>query len=334
MIVQEFGRMPEGTPVQEVVLDHGGLSARFISWGSVLCDLQLVVAGQRRAVVLGFGKLSDYILHARNHGANVGRYGGRIRDAHLVIDGIQSPLSRNLGGRHHSHGGVIGLGKRNWQLLDTGESWVTFGLHSPDGDEGYPGALDVTCRYDVGDLSLAVTIDAQVTMPSPVNFLHHSYFNLDGKGLIHDHRLQILADQVMEFDADGLPTGRILPVAESRFDFRTPRPIPRPAHYDASFVLDGGVMAQPRIAGRLFSGDGLLTMDVRTTEPGLHFYSGFAAKAPVHYLDGRPCVAETGLCLEATRFNDAMNQPGFGDVIVRPDRPYHQRTEFHFHRVC
>lgn len=326
--------MPDGTPVQEIALDHGGLSARFITWGAVLTDLRLKVAGHQRPVVLGFGQLSDYLTHARNHGANVGRYGGRIRDARLVINGVESPLSRNMDGRHHSHGGLLGLGRRNWRLVDFGASWVTFAIHSPDGDEGYPGAMDVTCRYDLGDLSLVVTIDAQVTAPSPVNFLHHSYFNLDGQGLIHDHRLQMLADRVIEFDTDGLPTGRILPVAESRLDFRIPRPILRPAHYDASFMLEGGLMAQPRAAGRLFSGDGLLAMEVRTTEPGLHFYSGFAAEAPAHYLDGRPCVAETGLCLEATRFNDAMNQPDFGDVIIRPDRPYHQRTEFHFHRTA
>ncbi|MGY6704635.1 aldose epimerase family protein [Roseinatronobacter sp.] len=330
MIQKIFGHMPDGTEVTEVVLDHGGLRGSFISWGAVLRDLRLDVAGQPRPVVLGFADLSHYLHHARNHGANVGRYGGRIRGGRLVLDGQDWPLSRNLDGRHHSHGGHLGLGRRNWRLVDAGPSWVTFAIDSPDGDEGYPGALEARCRYDLSGLCLAVTIEAEVSAPCPVNFLHHSYFNLDGAGLIHGHRLQMLADHVLEADDKGLPTGRVLPVADTRFDFRAARQVPQPAQYDASFVLQGGLQDQPRLAGNLFSSDGQVQMTVHTTEPGLHFYSGYAAAAPVNYADGRPCLLKTGLCLEATRFNDAVNQPHFGDVITRPDKPYHQRTEFHF----
>lgn len=324
-----FGQMPDGATVDEVVLSYGGLTARCITWGAALRDLRLDVAGQPRGVVLGFSDLTDYLTHARNHGATVGRYGGRIRDGHLLVDGLTWPLARNLDGRHHLHGGDPGLGRRNWRLIELSSSWVTFGIHSPEGDEGYPGALDARCRYELQDYCLSVTIEAEVSAPCPVNFLHHSYFNLDGAGLIHAHQLQMLSDQVLEFDSDGLPTGRILPVADTRFDFQAPQQLRWPAQYDASFVLVGGLQDQPRPAARLFSGDGRLSMEVHTTEPGLHFYSGFAATASASYLDGRPCLPETGLCLEATRFNDAVNQPHFGDVITRPDRPYRQRTEFH-----
>lgn len=332
MQVQKFGTLPDGSIVYEVKLSHGGLFARFITWGAVLRDLRLQVADAPRPVVLGFGKLSDYLTFSRNHGANVGRYGGRIRDGRLVVSGTTHALSRNLDGRHHLHGGTLGLGRRNWRLAGAGESWVVFEIHSPAGDQGYPGALTAVCRYDLNDYCLAVTIDAVVTEPSPVNFLHHSYFNLDGHGLIHAHRLQILADQMIPFDGEGLPTGQIIPVAGTRYDFRELRVIPYPALYDASFILPGKLMPTPRLAARLKSGDGHLRMDVHTTEPGLHFYSGFAVKAPIRYQDGRPCAPETGLCLEATRFNDTPNKPQFGDVICDPSRPYHQRTEFHFSR--
>lgn len=331
MTAQPFGTMPDGSPVQEVVLRHGAMVARVITWGAVLRDLQLPVDGALRSVVLGFDKLSDYLTYSRNHGANVGRYGGRIRGGRLIIDGVAHPLTRNLDGQHHSHGGTLGLGRRNWRLEGYGTDWARFAIDSPAGDEGYPGALAATCRYDLGPAAIRVTIDAQVTAPSPVNFLHHSYFNLDGAGTIHAHRLHMLADRMLEADDAGLPTGRILPVAGTRYDFGQPRQIPVPAQYDTSYVLDGGLMPMPRPAAWLHAGDGRLAMEVRTTEPGLHFYSGYAAVAPVHYQDGRPCIAETGLCLEATRFNDAVNQPQFGDVLATPHRPYHQRTEFHFH---
>ncbi|NVK31347.1 MAG: galactose mutarotase [Gammaproteobacteria bacterium] len=330
MNIHLFGTLPNGEEVQEIHLKNGDMTARVITWGAVVRDLRLPVSGRLRPVVLGFPRLSDYLRYSRNHGANVGRYGGRIREGRLVIDGRSYALARNLDGRHHSHGGKVGLGRRNWRLVDATSTSVTLTIHSPDGDEGYPGALDACCRYELGSQSLIVTITAHVSEPSPVNFLHHSYFNLDGAGRIHSHRLQMLADQMLEADTEGLPTGRIVPVAGGRFDFRLPQRINDPGLYDASYVLDGGLQINPRAAARLWSGDGALQMDIRTTEPGLHFYSGYAAIAPVQYLDGRPCESETGLCLEATRFNDAVNQPHFGQILATPEKPYRQQTEFHF----
>lgn len=330
MTTRIFGFLQDDAPVHQVTLKNKKVTARFLSWGAVLQDLRLNMQGQLRPVVLGFRKLSEYLTYSRNHGATVGRYGGRIRDARLVIDGQTHPLSRNLSGRHHLHGGTVGLGRRNWQLEAADQSSVTFTITSADGDEGYPGDICASCQYALQDTALIVTITATASQKTPLNFLHHSYFNLDGRGQIHDHSLQILGETYIEFDDAGLPTGQILPVAGTRFDFRRFRKLPAPAHFDTSYVLAGGLHSKPRLAGVLQSSRADLSMAVHTTEPGLHFYSGFAAQAPVSYLDGRLCLPETGLCLEATRFNDAVNMPQFGDVMISPSQPYVQRTEFHF----
>lgn len=317
-------------PVYQIDLRCADMRARVISWGAVLNNLSLPVNGAMRSVVLGFGRADHYRDHGRNHGGTVGRYGGRIRDGRLPLDGAVHQLTRNLDGQHHLHGGNVGLGRRNWQIVDVTPVSVTLQIVSPDGDEGYPGELLARCRYEVTGDALIVDLCAEVTAPSPVNLLHHSYFNLDSTSSIAGHLLQIEAAEMLEFDRAGLPTGRILPVSESRFDFRTARQIGLNAGYDSSFVLPGGLQDRPRLAATLTSGRGDLGMQVMTTEPGLHFYSGFAAAASVPLQDGRACVAESGLCLEATRFNDAVNFPSLGDVIARPDRPYFQRTVFRF----
>ncbi|MEO3388729.1 aldose epimerase family protein [Mesorhizobium sp. CAU 1741] len=325
-----FGTMPEGTPVYEAVLRSGPFTAKIIGWGAVLRDLRMALPEGPRPLVLGFERLAHYLDHSRNQGANVGRYGGRTRDGRLVIDGQSFPLSRNLDGRHHLHGGFNGLGRRNWTFLEVTPSSTTLEIHSPDGDEGYPGNLVLRCRYELHRWGLGVELAATTSAPTPVNILHHSYFNLDGEGQIAGHSLQIEAENYLEFDAEGLPTGRLLPVAGSALDCRSPRLLVADERIDASFVVAPRPLATPAHVATLLGSRRDLRMHVRTTEPGLHVYNGFAAAAPVPGLDGRPHLPSSGLCLEATRFNDAVNIPALGDVILRPGETYRQETRFAF----
>ncbi|NDW33411.1 aldose epimerase family protein [Salipiger sp. PrR007] len=317
-------------PVLSVDLRNGAMEARVITWGAVLNDLRVTVQGSPRSVVLGFDRLQHYRDHGRNQGGNVGRYGGRIRDGFVPIDGESVQLSRNLNNRHHMHGGAQGLGRRNWRIVARDAASVTLEITSPDGDEGYPGTLTTRCHYELGTNGIAITLTAETTAPTPVNFLHHSYFNLDASESIAGHSLQILASEVLEFDEERLATGRFLPLEGTCHDYREPRCLGPDVREDTSFVLPGGLQTEPRLAARLTDSTGRLTMEVLTTEPGMHFYSGFVAAAPVPLQDGRACLAEAGLCLEATRFNDAVTFPAFGDVITRPGKPYRQRTEFRF----
>lgn len=325
-----FGTLPDGDTVHEVTLRCGRMQAKVISWGAVLRDLRIALDAGVRPLVLGFERLEHYLDHSRNQGANVGRYGGRTRGGRLVIGGQEFALSRNLDGRHHLHGGFNGLGRRNWRIVEATDETATLEIRSLDGDEGYPGELTLQCRYTVDESGLSVELSATTTAPTPVNILHHSYFNLDGAGQIGGHTLEISAGEYLEFDAEGLPTGRKLPMAGSAFDFREPRTLSADERFDASFVLAGSPRITPVHAATLVGSRKDLRMDVHTTEPGLHFYDGYAAAAPVPGLDGRPHLPCSGLCLEATRFNDAVNLPQLGDVILRPHDTYLQETRFSF----
>lgn len=333
MSTRLFGTMPGGDPVGEVVIAAGAFTAKIISWGAVLRDLRIDLKTEVRPLVLGFDRFDHYLRHARNQGANVGRYGGRIRNGRLIIDGHAFSLARNLEGRHHSHGGFLGLGRRNWRFLEVTKTSAMLEVVSPDGEEGYPGALVLRCRYEVSALGISVELTATSDAPTPVNILHHSYFNLDGAGQIDGHTLQIGAKDWLEADADGLPTGRLMAVAGSGMDFSQPRLLTSDERIDTSFVLAPVPREEPVHAATLTSSCRDLAMHVATTEPGLHFYNGYAAAAPVPGLDGRPHLPSSGLCLEATRFNDAVNIPAFGDVVLRPGRTYRQKTEFAFERL-
>ena len=333
MTVRVFGIMPDGDPVEEVTLRADPLFAKIITWGAVLRDLRIDLGRELRPLVLGFEQLEHYLKHARNHGANVGRYGGRTRDGRLVVDGQEFTLSRNLDGRHHLHGGFLGLGRRNWRLVDATHQTATLEIVSPDSDEGYPGELVLRCRYSLTPMALMVELTATTDAPTPVNVLHHSYFNLDGQGQVAGHTLQIAADEYLEFDEAGLPTGRRLKLAGAYADFTTGRRLIEDERFDVSFVISPEVQPRPVRAATLVSSSEDLKMIVRTTEPGLHFYNGYAAAAPVPGLDGRPHLPSSGICLEATRYNDAMNMPGLGDVILRPGQTYRQKTQFAFERL-
>ncbi|MEO3388529.1 hypothetical protein [Mesorhizobium sp. CAU 1741] len=244
------------------------------------------------------------------------------------VDGDVFELSRN-GGAHHAHGGHNGFGRRNWQAVEAGPAQATVSLHSPDGEEGYPGAVTMRCTVSLADGWLWIELTAQSDRPTPFNPLHHGYFNLDGTGTIAGHRLTIPASTRLEWAEDNCPTGRFVPV-EGALDFRHPRTSDPAVGYDISYMLDEKPGDAPRFAGLVESTSGDLAMEVWTTEPGLHFYDGFKLDVPVPGHGGVAYKPRHGLCLEPTRFSDAPNQPAFPDTILRPGAPYRQRTGFRF----
>lgn len=321
MTIVAYGRMPDGDAVLAADLAEGPLVARIITYGAALADLRL----GRRHLVLGLPTLADYLAHSPHMGAVAGRYAGRIRDGRFLLDGAPVQLTRNAGA-HHVHGGTQGLGKRNWQVAAHGPAHVQLTITSPDGDEGYPGTLTATVDYTLRDGWLWCRAAAETSAPTPVNLLFHSYFNLSGAADITGHLLTIPAGEMVETGPDGLPTGRFVPVA-APFDFRTPRPLDPTVAHDLGFRLLDRPAAQPCHAATLQAGG--VTMDLWTTEPGLHLYDGHKLGLPVPGLDGRCAGPRAGLCLEPTRFSDAPNQKAFPDTILRPGQIYVQQTGLH-----
>ena len=218
--------MPDGDDIHEVVIAAGVLTVTVITLGAVIRDVRL--AGVDHPLVLGFDRAEDYLLHSPHFGAVAGRSANRIGRGRFAIDGRPYQVSLNENGRHHLHGGFNGFGKRNWRLAANDAASVTLAILSPDGEEGYPGKVEATVRYSVeAPGTIRMEAAAVTDAPTLVNLAQHSYFNLDDSPDILNHRAQIYADSYTPTDADNIPTGEVLSVAGSDFDFRTLLPMTR-----------------------------------------------------------------------------------------------------------
>ncbi len=331
------GTDPDGATVHEVTLrTPGGMTAHVLTYGAVLRSLVVPLAdGTPQNVVLGFEDFAPYPDHSPYFGAVVGRYANRISGGGFPLDGAFFPLPSNAGPGVTLHGGPRGFSTRNWTILALDASSVTLGLHSPDGDEGFPGAADIRCRYMLVGNRLQIGFLATSDRPTVMNLSQHSYFNLDGSPDVTDHILQVFADSLTEVDGDLVPTGRIVDVTGTAYDLRQALPVgdpARPAWLDHNYILNGPLTAL-KLAARLTSPRSGLRLEVRTTKPGLQVYDGNQTAVAVPGLEGRHYGAKSGLCLEPQLFPDSPNQPGFPLAVLRPGEHYTARSEFTFSHV-
>jgi aldose 1-epimerase len=293
--------------------------------------------------VLGFDQLSGYLKQPPYFGAIVGRYGNRIAKGVFAIDGATFHLATN-NGPNHLHGGVRGFDKQLWNAESFrrgGDVGVVYTLTSPDGDEGYPGALNVKVTYTLAaDDTLTVDYAATTDKPTVVNLTQHSYFNLAGSGDILNHRLTIDADRYTPVDSTLIPTGELALVDGTPFDFRQPtaigaridadnEQIRNGGGYDHNWVLNGAAGAL-RHAARLEDPSSGRTLDVATTEPGLQFYSGNFLDGTLTGKGGRVYQKRAALCLETQHFPDSPNHPDFPSTVLRPGARYQSKTVFTF----
>lgn len=322
--------------MREHVMENGRLRACVMEWGAAVRDLRIDLPGGARPLVLGFSRLEDYPDHSPHFGAIAGRFANRIANGRFRLDGREYQVTRNQGGAHHLHGGENGFGTREWSLVEAGPDSLLLRIVSPDGDEGYPGTLTAICRYSLtGDEALRVELEAETDAPTVVNLAHHSYFNLDGAGDILDSVVEIAADRYTPVDDSLIPTGEIRPVESTPYDFRAPRRIRRdsgggPFAYDLNYVLADAPRERPQFAARVVSAAGDIAMEVRTTEPGLQFYTASKLDTPVPGLTGARYRAFGGLCLEPQRFPDSPNHANFTDATLHPGEIYRQLTEYRF----
>lgn len=317
----------EGRPVGRVRLDNGkGLTAHVLNWGGVLQSLTLDVDGAPRDLVLGFAEFADYPTKSPYFGATVGRFGNRIGHASFTLDGVRHALDPNQAGGHHLHGGAQGWGRRVWAMQPGADGRsVTLTLASPAGEMGYPGSVAARCEYRLTDDALAIEMTATSDAPTPINMVHHTYWNLDGQGTIEAHRLLLDADRYLPTGAGQLPTGEIADVTGTVFDFRAQRRIDAQgtADYDHCMVL-ADAPGLRRVA-ELASGDGRVAMTLMADQPGVQLYTGF--KMDITAADGRRIGPRAGLCLETEAFPDAPNKPHFPSCILRPGQTYRHKME-------
>ncbi|HEX4877862.1 MAG TPA: aldose epimerase family protein, partial [Chitinophagaceae bacterium] len=297
------------------------------NYGAIITSFKVPMAdGTLNDIVLGFDKMPDYRQEAylKNYpwfGAAVGRYANRIKDASFAIDGKRYWLSKNSG-NNILHGGHAGFDRKLWQVVASGSEPVAFlqlRYRSADGEEGFPGNLTADIRFELNDDNeLSYRYTAVTDAPTAVNLTHHSYFNLhNGKGDIRDHLLKINAGSVLEQGEDLTCNGNVLSVKETPFDFTHFRRIGdglnEVAEYDKSYIKD--TMEGP--AAELKSGDEKITLQVFTTDPVIHFYSGKWIPA-VTGKNNTTYEAFSGLCLETQIHPNAINIPEFPNTILRP----------------
>jgi aldose 1-epimerase len=328
-----FGQRGDGATVEQVTLAAHGMRLSVLTLGAIIQDLAVETPGGLRRVVLGFDTLDPYLGAARYFGSVAGRSANRIRGGELILDGVRHQLELNEKGRTHLHGGANGFPGKIWRIAAETPESVTLALHAPDGEGGYPGAVDVTCTYTLAaERRLVIALEATTDRTTVVNLATHSYFNLDGGPDILGHRLRIAADHYTPVDADLIPTGEIAAVAGTPFDFREPRAVGQ-GGYDHNFCVARESFADPRFAARLQGTASGLVLEVWSTEPGLQFYDGGYINLPVAPNGASAGGAHAGLCLEPQRYPDAPHHQHFPSSVLRPGELYKQVTEYRFSAV-
>ena len=346
---EPFGTLPDGTPVESVVLTGAnGVSARIMTLGATLQSLNGPDRnGHIADVTLGYDDAASYVTHPNYWGQTIGRYANRIAGGRFTLDGktYQLPLNDKT---NSLHGGTAGFDKHVWQIVEVGDAGgiakVALRLVSPAGDQGYPGTLTVTTTYTLDDRGdLTIDFEASTDAPTVVNLTNHALFNLAGEGSplgVLTHRFTVPAHRYTPVNEALIPTGELKPVAGTPFDFTSARVLGDLVRdgrdpqivighgIDHNLVLDAGRTAEPKLAARLEDPASGRVLEVLTTEPGIQVYTG-------NFLDGTLMGKNRhvyrmgdGIALEPQLFPDTPNQPAFGSARVDPAKPYHHRMVY------
>ncbi|MDR2097345.1 MAG: galactose mutarotase [Spirochaetaceae bacterium] len=334
-----YNFLVSGEEVTLYTLCEEGITLILSALGASVVSL-IVPSAQKNPldICLGYSTPEAYTQDTTFQGATIGRFANRISGCAFKLNGKTYRLYDNDGG-NSLHGGRRGFNRRVWKTrphIEPNGSFVTFELESPENEEGYPGKLTASVKYGLSKShEFIAEYKAVLSAPCPVNITNHAYFNLagEGSGDILSHRMRIYASSYAEVDDRLIPTGRLLPVSGSPFDFREQKPIGRDiaatgAGYDHCFVIDGepGTL---RPCAEVYEESSGITMKVSTTQPACQLYTG-------NFLDGFTGKLgsiynkHAGFCLETQHLPDSPNRPEFPSSIFGPDRPYHEKAVFTF----
>lgn len=336
---QVFGVLQDGRPADLYTLRNAnGMEVDITNYGGIVTSIRVPDReGEFANVVLGFEDLDGYLGGHPYFGAIIGRYANRIANARFVLDGQEYSLAAN-DGDNHIHGGIRGFDKVLWSAETSLDGSLTLKYRSEDGEEGYPGNLDVEVVYSLTeDNELVIDYSAVTDRATPVNLTNHSYFNLSGdtSGDILDHILEIDSRAYTPVDEELIPTGVLQPVDGTPFDFREPYRIGErigdiPGGYDHNFVLSDAPSELPRLVATLGDPVSGRKMDLLTTEPGVQFYSGNFLDGSIRDGTGHLLGQHAGLCLETQHFPDSPNRPEFPSTILQEGETYTTTTIYRF----
>lgn len=318
-------------------LNNGALRAEVSDWGAKLTRLLVPnKAGDVKDVVLGFATEDEWRTKETYFNAIIGRCANRIKNGRFVLDGKEYQLPVN-NGTNSLHGGVHGFNEKVWKVIEQDAEHIVLYYRAADGEEGYPGNVDVWVTYRLtDDNALRINYKAQTDAPTIVNFTNHSYFNLNGEQSpsVRDHELQVFADEYTPFDETACPTGEVLPVEGTPMDFRQPVLIGERID-DAFFVPGRGidnnwvlpVSDGVRLAARVSAGG--RTMEVWTDTPALQVYTGNYVEENVGK-SGTVYRPQNAVCLETQNIPDAINHPNFPSPVLRPGEVFESVTIYKF----
>lgn len=339
-----FGKLADGTPIQLYVLTNAdGMRVAITNFGARVVSIVVPDrSGKFGDVVLGYDSVKGYENDTTYFGAIVGRFANRIAKGQFRLDGVTYHLPIN-DGSNSLHGGKVGFDKKVWYARERSASSIELTLVSPNGDQGYPGTLQVTVVYTLtADNALRIRYRATTDKPTIINLTNHTYFNLDGEGnaTILPTILTIYGNRYTPVDKTQIPTGKIVSVKGTPFDFLKPTAVGERINeknaqleigkgYDHNWVLDRDHKTGLVLAARAYDPRSGRVLSVYTTEPGLQFYSGNYLNK-VKGKQGHVYDFRSGFTLETQHYPDSPNHPNFPSTVLRPGQVYRQLTAFRF----
>ena len=340
---EPFGHTPDGRTAALYTLESDRLRVRITDYGGRMVSIDMAERpGRFAGTLLGFADVAQYAAAGGAFGALLGRNANRIAGGDLPLDGTHYKLPVNDRGAT-LHGGPHGFDKVSWEVTGAARDMLALAHTSPDGNEGFPGELQVEAVYRLAGAVLSLTFTARTTKPTVASLSAHPYFNLAGAaaGDILGHEVTIAADRFLLLDETEIPTGMARPVAGTPLDFRRPTPIGqrireadpqllRGQGYDHYYVLDGRRGGEPRFAARARDPASGRFVEVFTTQPGVQFYTGNQLNGSVAGHDGIIYRQSAGLSFEPQGFPDAPHHPDFPTTTLRPGEEYREVIEYRF----
>lgn len=342
---QDFGKTPEGESVEiYTLMNRGGLKAKVMTYGALLTELHVPDrAGRLGDVVLGFDNLESYLKGHPYFGATTGRYANRIAKGQFLLNGTVYKLATN-NGPNSLHGGIKGLDKRVWKARDVSTplgAALELTYTSPDGEEGFPGTLQLKVTYTLNHHDeLRIDYEATTDKDTVINLTNHSYFNLAGagEGDILGHVLQLNAERYTPVDETSIPLGDVVSARGSAMDFTAPTAIGSrwnqlkgtPGGYDHNYVIDRTTVGALTQAADVYEPTTGRRLTILTTEPGVQLYTGNYLDGTLVGKGGKKYLKNFGFCLETQHFPDSPNKPQFPSTVLRPGEVYRSTTVHRF----